>query len=100
MYQLLESMDSQKRLQAWRAVIRPNIQALPTIWTSEPLLRLLRIILETVEQRFCLFLDGLDEFQGDPDRMKPIIALHNIFKSNRNFKLCVSSRPQLDLKIL
>jgi hypothetical protein len=40
--------------------------------------------------KFCFFLDGLDEFHGQP---RDIIELVNIFKQSENLKACVSSRP-------
>lgn len=39
--------------------------------------------------KFCFFIDGLDEFDGDPADICSLIAS---FKSIRNLKLCVSSR--------
>lgn len=40
--------------------------------------------------KFCVFVDGLDEFEGDPlDLIKPLQALSR----SDLFKLCVSSRP-------
>lgn len=39
--------------------------------------------------KFCFFIDGLDEFNGDPADICSLIAS---FKSIRNLKLCVSSR--------
>jgi len=42
------------------------------------------------DTKFCLFLDGLDEYDG---RSLDIIELIDIWKSFRNMKTCVSSRP-------
>ncbi|KAK8855235.1 nacht nucleoside triphosphatase [Apiospora arundinis] len=44
----------------------------------------------SVDQRFCIFIDGLDEYHGDHlDVIKVVKSL----AEGRNFKLCVSSRP-------
>lgn len=42
------------------------------------------------DMRLCCFVDGLDEFQGDP---KLIIELVKGMMSNPNVKMCVASRP-------
>lgn len=61
-------------------------------WTDQELSQTLRktltIRLETV--KFCLFIDGLDEFDGD--HMQLIQLLRDLLV-NENVKLCVSSRP-------
>ena len=61
-------------------------------WTDEELSQTLRetltIRLEAV--KFCLFIDGLDEFDGDHIQL---IQLLRDFLVNKNVKLCVSSRP-------
>ncbi|KAK4207370.1 hypothetical protein QBC37DRAFT_96296 [Rhypophila decipiens] len=45
----------------------------------------------TMEQtRLCLFIDGLDEYEGRP---ADIVDLIDIFRTLPNLKLCVSSRP-------
>jgi len=41
--------------------------------------------------KLCLFVDGLDEFSGDHSRL--IRLFRDILGSNKNIKLCVSSRP-------
>lgn len=40
--------------------------------------------------KFCLFIDGLDEYDGHPD---DIVALVNSLVRSRGIKACVSSRP-------
>ena len=45
---------------------------------------------ETQDSRFCFFIDGLDEFQGDPQEL---IRLVKDLSSLPNVKLCISSRP-------
>jgi hypothetical protein len=66
----------------------------PQDWTEETLRAL---VVRTVEElsrgdkaRVCLFIDGLDEFSGDP---QTIIAFVESMLQLPNVKLCVSSRP-------
>ena len=99
-YQILNSMPPKQKLQAWSVVIRPNITALPTAWTCGRLLQLLTTLLRTVHRRFCLFLDGLDEFKGQPDTVGPIAALLDVFGGHGQFKICISSRPEPELESL
>ncbi|KAL6716098.1 hypothetical protein ACLMJK_005664 [Lecanora helva] len=40
--------------------------------------------------RFCIFIDGLDEYDGESDRL---IEVLNSLRSWQDIKLCVSSRP-------
>jgi hypothetical protein len=48
------------------------------------------INLKTGSPKFCFFIDGLDEFQGDYSRMGTLL---NDLASSTNVKICVSSRP-------
>jgi len=43
-----------------------------------------------ISAQFCFFIDGLDEYDGDLDRL--VDVLENL-RSWQNIKLCVSSRP-------
>ena len=99
-YQLLDSTPPKKRLQTWCDVIRPKFASLPTAWTSDRLFQLLATLLQTSDQRFCLFLDGLDEFKGQPDMVGPIMALLGAFEGHAHFKICISSRPEPELESL
>ena len=42
------------------------------------------------QARFCFFIDGLDEYEGDPDQL---IRVLESLRGWQNIKLCVSSRP-------
>ncbi|KAN0113338.1 hypothetical protein V8E51_006289 [Hyaloscypha variabilis] len=44
----------------------------------------------TTSTKFCIFIDGLDEFQGEPRDLLPVIR---DLADSPNFKVCVSSRP-------
>lgn len=43
-----------------------------------------------ISVRFCLFIDGLDEYKGLPTE---IIDRLQLLAESRNIKLCVASRP-------
>lgn len=61
-------------------------------WSSRELLDCIQALAgqERSRKRFCIFVDGLDEFEGDPlDLIQPLQAL----SKSRLVKLCVSSRP-------
>lgn len=63
-----------------------------TDWTLMDLLELLRkfFALDITTTAFCFFIDGLDEFDGDPlDLIKTILKLDK----NPSIKMCLSSRP-------
>ena len=62
-------------------------------WTEEKLLKCLEILVGELacESRICLFVDGLDEFNGD---YEPLIRLIQEFVLNPHFKCCFSSRPE------
>lgn len=44
---------------------------------------------QTVTPCFCIFIDGLDEYRGDPDLAKLLVSLANTGR----VKICASSRP-------
>ena len=64
----------------------------PDIWSREELSQALRSIatMGDLKFKFCLFLDGLDEFSGDH---RDLIADLRLLCSNSCIKICVSSRP-------
>ncbi|KAI0882579.1 uncharacterized protein GGS22DRAFT_169788 [Annulohypoxylon maeteangense] len=62
-------------------------------WTIKDLsaaLRLLSTAPTCSSRRFCFFIDGLDEYHGDHRELANMLL---IMSTNRNIKLCVSSRP-------
>ncbi|KAK3995265.1 hypothetical protein QBC44DRAFT_234235 [Cladorrhinum sp. PSN332] len=61
-------------------------------WTVSEMLSVLRnlSVVEDIDARFCLFIDGLDEYNGDHRDLVQNIKAMSI---GPNFKLCVSSRP-------
>ncbi|KAK4033791.1 hypothetical protein C8A01DRAFT_49701 [Parachaetomium inaequale] len=62
--------------------------------TSVPgLISVLRRVCESLAasgERCCFFIDGLDEFEGQP---RDIIELIGVLRSIPNVKICISSRP-------
>lgn len=63
-----------------------------SIWTVSEMTRALCALAskDNVSQRFCIFVDGLDEYHGNP---LDIIKILESLSQGRNIKLCVSSRP-------
>jgi len=63
-------------------------------WSNSELLRLLRLVTRKSPEndKFCLFVDGLDEFGGDHG---DLISLLQDLLLNGNVKVCVASRPWL-----
>lgn len=61
-------------------------------WSLQELQHATGLLKEQSEHntRFCFFIDGLDEYNGDPDQI--IDVLQNLC-SWPNLKICVSSRP-------
>ena len=75
------------RLEAF--ILLPLQTRLP--WTWNELLRGFRVLLAELSktQKLALFIDGLDEFEGDHTEL--ISLIRSI--QNRNIKICVASRP-------
>ena len=63
-----------------------------SIWSEPELQRAFRLLAreEASEAKFCFFIDGLDEFDGDHTNL---IRLVKDISPSSNIKLCVSSRP-------
>jgi hypothetical protein len=61
-------------------------------WTRSELLEVFGIMKQglTTSTKFCFFIDGLDEFDGEPRDLLPIIR---DLSNSPNVKICVSSRP-------
>ena len=66
----------------------------PREWTEQEMHQTLRLTIEKLScySKICLFVDGLDEFDGNHDNL---ILLFKDLIGNRNVKICVSSRPWL-----
>jgi hypothetical protein len=74
--------------------IQPNRLALGNsiYWSFKTCLESLKLILYRTEatEKVCLFIDGLDEYEGDLDNLVELLDSLRIFS---NLKLCVASRP-------
>ncbi|KAL2069241.1 hypothetical protein VTL71DRAFT_15579 [Oculimacula yallundae] len=92
LYQVVEEIPSSADTVA--GAIRLASGRIP-VWTEEVLAKSLRAALKAVPgHNFCLFIDGLDEFEGDYDELLDLVfSLHSL----DNVKCCLSSRPETDL---
>ncbi|KAF3073827.1 hypothetical protein CFAM422_004410 [Trichoderma lentiforme] len=65
-------------------------------WQINELKATLKLVLEqkNVRAKFCFFIDGLDEYNGDEEDLVQILEF---FVGNPNVKICVSSRPRIVL---
>ncbi|KAI1132889.1 hypothetical protein F5Y10DRAFT_291840 [Nemania abortiva] len=71
-----------------------HTERIPT-WTDKNLMVVVVKAIEMApETHFCVFIDGLDEFLGDYDKLINLIFK---LKDLPNIKLCVSSRPEVRL---
>ncbi|KAK3112632.1 hypothetical protein LTR53_010898 [Teratosphaeriaceae sp. CCFEE 6253] len=62
-------------------------------WTESSLRRLLHDAIGAASNdKVCFFIDGLDEFQGDYNKLVKDVC--SIFQRHPHAKLCVSSRPE------
>jgi hypothetical protein len=66
-----------------------------TTWTEKGLRKALLKALQTTTRKICIFLDGLDEFDGDTEMLLDFCAECSRLP---HVKLCVSSRPEVPLK--
>ncbi|KAI0188496.1 hypothetical protein EV127DRAFT_471231 [Xylaria flabelliformis] len=65
------------------------------IWTERSLLdHITKAVQSSTGFRFCVFIDGLDEFTGP---YNDLIDHINILQDCGNLKVCASSRPELEL---
>ena len=66
-------------------------------WTQQELRHAIRQLQQFSGSgvRFCIFIDGLDEYDGEPDRLVEILES---LRTWQDIKLCVSSRPWNEFK--
>ena len=78
------------------ATLRPYIRELEP-WTRQELWHAIEQLKDQsgVRARFCFFIDGLDEYDGDP---KDIVTVLESLRSWPDVKLCISSRPWNEFK--
>lgn len=64
-------------------------------WTEKRLIKALEIVLDNTKHvRYCLIVDGLDEFEGAVDRQRSLVKFIYDFTRHDNAKAIVSSRPE------
>lgn len=65
-------------------------------WTIEAISEVFDKLRMQNELRICLFIDGLDEYEGDRDgTYTSIVSLFKDLTTSPNIKICLSSRPWL-----
>ncbi|KAI0440298.1 hypothetical protein F4803DRAFT_527827 [Xylaria telfairii] len=65
------------------------------VWTERNLRNHITTAIQSSQEfRFCVFIDGLDEFTGDYNDLVDYI---NQLQAFSNLKVCASSRPELEL---
>ncbi|KAI0103215.1 hypothetical protein GGR51DRAFT_257684 [Nemania sp. FL0031] len=78
----------------WKSIEANDIQSLqPRPWNKDEIVDCLErtFTLTTESSRFCFFIDGLDEYQGDDHYT--VIKLIDRLQTSKSAKFCVSSRP-------
>ena len=63
-------------------------------WNERRLIEMLENLLRNglSSCRLCLFIDGLDEIEGDQDGL--VVLIQNLAVTNPDVKICLSSRPE------
>jgi hypothetical protein len=81
----------------WRdEFVSPSAYLQEFNWSVETMIPAFERLAEQKNVRICVFIDGLDEYEGDPDgRFGGMLDLLAKISAYGNIKLCVSSRPWL-----
>lgn len=66
-------------------------------WSAQDLEKVLFTVLQTQSRLTCIFIDGLDEI-SDKDGFLKLMDIVQKLGSCRNLKVCVSSRPEIELE--
>lgn len=76
----------------WYKLASNNIPLTFNVWTLAKLKRAFQLLLNQASDqlRFCFFIDGLDEYDGDHD---DIVEYFSNVSNSQFVKLCLSSRP-------
>ncbi|OQV07182.1 NACHT domain-containing protein [Cladophialophora immunda] len=99
-WKTLDSMDATVAIHIWSNILQKVSPPMPTVWTQKQLLRLLQSLVQAVQNPICLFLDGLDEFQGLEDQFGALRDIIGVFRVRQQTKICMSSRPSTSLESL
>ena len=70
------------------------------VWTERAVLQKFLEALKLTKYKVCIFLDGLDEFEGDVQSTDLLLDLCTKCANLPHVKLCVSSRPEAHLKLV
>jgi hypothetical protein len=63
-------------------------------WDVDNLIEIFhRLMKHAISIKFCIFIDGLDEYHGAVEKLVDILETISI---NSNVKICVSSRPWIE----
>lgn len=66
-------------------------------WTESSLCRHITKAIKSADRyRFCIFIDGLDEFQDQRNTLDDLVDHLDRLQDLGNVKVCVSSRPELE----
>ncbi|KAK1498980.1 hypothetical protein CCUS01_02600 [Colletotrichum cuscutae] len=84
-----EATESEKR----NAVIESDLYRAPSIKAAFE--RLMNLELPSDDVRFCLFIDGLDEYKADAYHKKAFAMKLRDWAEGSLIKICVSSRPEV-----
>ncbi|KAL4407801.1 hypothetical protein CABS03_10035 [Colletotrichum abscissum] len=84
-----EATDSEKR----NAVVDSDLYQAPSIKAAFE--RLMNLELPSDDVRFCLFIDGLDEYKADAYDQKLFAMKLRDWAEGSLIKICVSSRPEV-----
>ncbi|OAL31353.1 hypothetical protein AYO20_08263 [Fonsecaea nubica] len=99
-WQILEEMDATTSIQIWSTMLQKISPPLPTVWTQKQLRQILQSLVQGICNPICLFLDGLDEFQGLDDHFEAIRDIIGVFRHRQKTKICIASRPSACLDSL
>jgi hypothetical protein len=91
LYKALEmyrDVASENSLLHWNTIFMSR--RTPDHWTYSELEQAFHLLLADTDCNFCLFIDGLDELEGD---LSDLIQLVYRISNYPNIKICVSSRP-------
>ena len=91
LYQIVRQWEDSIPIMSGQA--RPPRSTMLYEWTEVRLEEALKLLLlsKPSTMRVCIFIDGLDEFEGDEDKL---IATIRLLSQSSGIKVCASSRPE------
>ncbi|KAK8130640.1 hypothetical protein PG999_003020 [Apiospora kogelbergensis] len=75
----------------WEALFILGV--MPTTWREEEVTSAFELAVDAVTSsgKLCLFIDGLDEYTGNPEKL--VSLFKDLVQRNSRVKICVASRP-------